>query len=63
MHEFEFNLNQYFFLSNKILRICQTNSTMVKYRSGIGLENPYWLLNKYNLGSLSPSSPGRTLSN
>ena len=28
----------------------------MKYRSGIGLENSCWLLNKYNLGSLSPTS-------
>ena len=54
-------INSFFliFLSNKkkILRVCPTNSTKVKYRSGIGLENPCWLLNKYNLGGLSPTSP------
>ena len=47
-------INSFFliFLSNKnkILRVGPTNRTKVKYRSGIGLENPFWLLNKYNLG-------------
>ena len=41
--------------SPHFLRGKHLQCTQVKYKSDIGLENPCWLLNKYNLGSSAVS--------